>query len=128
MKVLVVLVALVALIPASVVAESSGSTVSMDIASGPFSTALSFEGEYVVLTVDDATGSGRGWWVTVSCACLLEKVGEIATIAGDSQHEPRWLGATLVADEHEGSGAYRQMFKAVGGDWVVTSGQGALLG
>lgn len=124
MKVIVLLLALLALIPSTVGAASGSSAVSVDIVPGSFTATLTVDDGVAVLTVDDSTGTGRGWWVTVSCSCGMVQTGEIQTLAGDTTHRPHWQGATLVANSDEGLGTYRQLFAASRGRWIVTSGQG----
>ncbi|MEA2525694.1 MAG: hypothetical protein QOF73_2921 [Thermomicrobiales bacterium] len=103
---------------------SSGSTVSVSIEPGPFTATIIMEDGLAVLTVEDATGSARGWWVSVSCTCQWVRLGKIETVAGDAAGGPHWEGATLVADVSEGIGIYRQAISASAETWLITSAQG----
>jgi hypothetical protein len=124
-KTIVLLIALLALIPASVAAdERSTSSTSVSIKPGPFLTTLAVDNGMAVLTVVDATGSGRGWWVTVECTCGWDLVGAVRDAHGGTEHTPQWEGTTLVADPDEGMGTFRQTFVATAGRWIVSASQG----
>ena len=57
-------------------------SISFSILPGAFAVALIDEGEFVVLNVDDATGTSQGWWVTLDCTCDLILTGELITLSG----------------------------------------------
>jgi hypothetical protein len=124
-RIVVLLIALLSLIPSTASAQdSSKSTVTLTIMPGPFTASLMVDDGVAVLTVVDATGSGRGWWVTVDCSCDWVLAGGIQNPGGNAEKGPHWEGATLVAGLDEGMGTYRQKLLATQGRWVVTSSRG----
>ncbi len=104
--------------------ESHTSTVVMVIQPGEFTATLTFEQGIAILTVDDATGTGRGWWVTVECSCRWERIGAVQTLVGNPADGPQWEGSSLVARRNQGVGIYRQPLGATFGDLVITASQG----
>jgi hypothetical protein len=117
-----------ALIPVSAGAERAN-TETLTILPGPFVAGPSVEGDVVVLTVDDATGTGTGWLVNVTRDCLLIPVARPQLIVGqaiDPIHGPRWDRARPIAGHWYGNGRYRLALQAVPGSWTLTTTRGAL--
>jgi hypothetical protein len=105
-------------------AGASTSSVSVTILPGPFTATLAEEDGLIEITVVDATGSGRGWWVTVDCTCDWMPLGAIQNPGGDGERGPHWDGTTLIAGPDEGMGIYRQTILAPSGRWLISSSQG----
>jgi hypothetical protein len=104
-------------------------TVSLTIRPGPFLVSLDATSGEVVLMVDDSTGSGAGWWVTVDCTCQTRPLGAPIAVIGqtiDATAGPRLTGRTLVAAPGHGMGVYRLAFAVAPGEWTMTSGRGAI--
>ena len=117
----ILLIVLGVVVPAPATAQN---TIAVTIVPGPFVAVLAPAGDTLVLTVDDLTGRGRGWWVTVACTCPLVPAGSLQTDAGDPALGPHWAGPTLLAAPGQGVGRYRQAFANQPGTWTVTWGQG----
>ncbi len=128
MKVLALIFAFVlALSAGGVQAQSSSNTVSVSIVPGPFTVSLTRDDDLIVLDVDDLTGAGRGWWVTLDCTCAIVPAGEPIAIAGqklDSTGGPRLIGRTLIAKTGHGMGRYLLPIQATEGVWTLTYGNG----
>lgn len=127
MKIIALVLSLVLTLSVGEVARAQGNTVSFAILPGPFSASLSLEGDQIVLTVDDSTGTSQGWWVTVDCTCPIVVTGDLVTVAGhidDAAGTPRLMGRTLVAKPIHGMGTYRLSFRATRGQWTLTYGRG----
>ena len=102
--------------------------VTFSILPGKLTVSLLPEGEFVVLYVDDATGTSQGWWVTVDCTCGLHVAGEVITLAGKphgANGGPRFDGRTLFAKPRYGMGQYQLRFTSAPGNWTVTYGRGS---
>jgi hypothetical protein len=124
-KRLALLVALVLSLSLAGAAEAHD-TVSFTVLPGAFDASLEVQGDLVVLTVEDATGSGQGWWVTVQCDCTVVALGEPRMVAGqaiDAEGGPHLAGQTLIAEPGHGQGLYTLAFRALPGNWTVTSGR-----
>ncbi len=106
--------------------QAQENTVEFSILPGPLTVELTLEGDYVVLSVDDATGTSQGWWVTVNCDCAFVVVGEIESLNGETDSGPYFQGRSLIADQLHGVGAYRVKFAAEPGTWSLSYGQGQM--
>ena len=109
--------------------QAQENTVEFSILPGPLIVELTLDGDFVVLRVDDATGTSQGWWVTVNCDCTFTTAGEIESIGGNHANAdsgPYFRGRTLVAERLHGVGVYRVKFTADPGTWLLSYGQGEM--
>lgn len=128
MNLIAVALALILMLPAPrAAAAEEHATVSITILPGPLIVTLDREDAVVVLTVDDMTGSGAGWWASVDCTCAIVPAGDPAAVAGmalDRDGGPRLVGSTLVAERGRGMGVYQLTFRFEPGVWSLTFAQG----
>ena len=109
--------------------QAQENTVEFSILPGPLTVELTLEGDFVVLNVDDSTGTSQGWWVTVNCDCSFAIAGEIESVGGNpanGEGAPYFQGQSLIADRLQGVGAYRVKFAADPGTWSLSYGQGEM--